>query len=217
MITLPFPRPTGRPLRILCLGAHSDDIEVGAGGFILRLIEEVPDAAVRWVVLGAAGVRVAEAEAAARHFLAGAVDPRVTIRGFRDGFFPHEGVAIKEFFEQLKGEDPPDLILTHQRHDLHQDHRVVCELTWNTFRDHLILEYEIVKYDGDLGAPNAFCHLSESQARRKVKGLMAGFASQQAKPWYSSETFYAMLRIRGVESRAPEGYAEGFYCRKVVF
>lgn len=199
---------------ILCIGAHSDDIEIGCGGTILRLLQDIPAANVQWVILGAAGERANEAVESANLFLAKAGNKKVVVKGFRDGFFPHQGVEIKQFFEELKREVAPDLILTHYRHDLHQDHRVVSELTWNTFRDHLILEYEIVKYDGDLGTPNFFVQLSESISRQKVGNILTSFRSQKGKAWFTEDTFLAILRIRGVECNAVERYAEGFYCRK---
>jgi LmbE family N-acetylglucosaminyl deacetylase len=217
MMKIEFRRETGRPFRLLCLGAHSDDIEVGCGGTVLRLLEETPGAEVTWVVLSAAGERGGEARASADLFLGGAGKREVVLRDFRDGFLPHTGAAVKDFFEELKGRCVPDLVLTHTQHDLHQDHRLVWELTWNTFRDACILEYEIPKYDGDLGAPNAFVQLSEATARRKVAHLLAAFASQRGKDWFTEDTFLALMRLRGIECRAPERYAEGFYCRKIVY
>lgn len=217
MLGLQFVAPAGRALRILCLGAHSDDIEIGCGGTILRLLSEVPGCDVHWVVLGASGERVAEATGSANLFLGRAGTKDVTVKGFRDGFFPYSAQDIKQFFEELKGRCNPDLVLTHYRQDLHQDHRVVSELTWNTFRNHLILEYEIVKYDGDLGAPNFFVQLSNSVCRQKVHNIMTSFGSQRGKNWFTEDTFLAMLRIRGVECNASEKYAEAFYCRKLSY
>ncbi|MEZ4867885.1 MAG: PIG-L deacetylase family protein [Caldilineaceae bacterium] len=202
--------------RVVCLGAHSDDIEIGCGGAILRLTECYPDLQVYWVVLSAKGVRIDEASASAEDFLRQAGQAHIMIQDFQDGFFPYTGVALKGFFEELKETVNPDLIFTHCRHDLHQDHRITAELTWNTFRDHLILEYEIPKYDGDLQSPNFFIHLDEPTYRRKVDYLMQHFATQANRYWFTPETFGAVMRLRGVESRAPAGYAEGFYCRKVV-
>ncbi|MBI5584183.1 MAG: PIG-L family deacetylase [Deltaproteobacteria bacterium] len=210
--------PQGRTgLTVLCLGAHGDDLELGAGGAVLRLLEEWPAARVFWVVFSASGVRRQEAAASAERFLDGAGEKTVELLEYRDGFFPYQGGEIKETFERLKGICVPDLIFTHYRQDLHQDHRLISELTWNTFRNHLILEYEIVKYDGDLGVPNLFIHLPEALARRKVALLLESFGSQQPKQWFDADTFYAMLRIRGLESNAPGKYAEGFYCRKMIF
>jgi len=206
----------GAALRILCLGAHSDDIEIGCGGTVLRLLGENPGAEVWWVVLGAAGDRKAEAARGAELFLAGAQKKNVVLKEFRDGYFPYIGAEIKDFFEWLKRQYSPDLVLTHYREDLHQDHRLVSELSWNTFRDHLILEYEIVKYDGDLGTPNCFVHLSESVARRKIQALMDCFKTQRDKRWFTEDTFSSILRLRGLESNAPDKYAEAYYARKIV-
>ena len=203
--------------QILCLGAHSDDIEIGCGGTILRLLEENPKAEVHWVVLGASGQRGSEAVGSANIFLANASRKQVVVKGFKDGFFPYIGAEIKEFFEELKRACAPDLILTHYRNDLHQDHRLVSELTWNTFRQHLILEYEIIKYDGDLGIPNFFVQLSERISRKKVQNLMQCFSSQRNKNWFTEDTFSSMLRLRGVECNATERYAEAFYARKVRY
>ena len=212
-----FRREVGRPWRLLCLGAHSDDIEVGCGGTVLRLLREVPGAEVHWVVLSAAGDREREARAGAERFLAGAGSREIILRDFRDGFLPYLGGTVKDFFEELKGRCAPDLVLTHFRGDFHQDHRLVGELTWNTFRDALILEYEVPKYDGDLGAPNAFVQLDAVTAREKVRHLLECFGSQRSKDWFTEEVFLSLLRLRGIECRAPERYAEGFYCRKIVY
>ena len=204
-------------LRILCLGAHSDDIEIGCGGTILKLLAEIPGAEVQWVVLGATGLRTSEAVKSANLFLSNAASKEIVVKGFKDGFFPYAGADIKQFFEVLKRQFSPDLILTHHRSDLHQDHRVVSELTWNTFRDHLILEYEIAKYDGDLGTPNFFVQLSDAICRVKVQHIMECFGTQKDKSWFTEETFFAILRLRGMECRASGGYAEAFYCRKARF
>jgi LmbE family N-acetylglucosaminyl deacetylase len=205
------------PKKILALGAHADDIEIGSGGTVLRLLEKNPAAEVYWVVLGASGPRRTEASESAHRFLAHARRKEIVVKDFRDGYFPYVGTEIKDFFEELKRQFLPDLILTHYREDLHQDHRLVSELTWNTFRDHLILEYEIPKYDGDIGSPNFFVHLDAALCKRKVDYILQSFVSQRTKAWFSEDTFYAMLRLRGLESNAPEKYAEGFYCRKVVY
>jgi len=207
---------TGRgALQVLALGAHSDDIEIGCGGTILRLAETVPELNVTWVVLSAEASRREEARAGAESFLAGVAESEIEIQGFQDAFFPY-GPEIKEYFEGLKDTVSPDLILTHHGSDLHQDHRLVAELTWNTFRDHLILEYEIPKYDGDLGSPNVFAHLDESVCKRKVTALLGCFPSQVSKPWFGEDVFMALLRLRGMESRSPSGLAEAFYGRKLV-
>ena len=217
MQRLSFLEAASGPTKILVLGAHADDIEIGCGGTILRILEERPEVDVSWVVLGASGQRVDEATASAKSFLEKARRKEIIVRDFKDGFFPYLGAEIKEFFEDLKRKCSPDVILTHYRYDLHQDHRLVSELTWNTFRNHLILEYEIIKYDGDLGAPNFFVHLTESLGRRKIRILLERFKSQLGKNWFTEDAFLAILRLRGLESNAPERYAEAYYCRKAVY
>jgi LmbE family N-acetylglucosaminyl deacetylase len=204
------------PLRVLCLGAHADDIEIGCGGTLLDLIARRPDTRVHWVVLSARGVREREASESAERFLAGATEKKIQLGQFRDGYFPYEGSAVKDFFESLKDEVTPDLILTHHRDDLHQDHRIVCDLTWNTFRNHLILEYEIPKYDGDLGVPNLFTPLSPEICDEKIAGILESFASQRDRYWFRDETFRALMQLRGVEARSGTGYAEAFYARKAL-
>jgi LmbE family N-acetylglucosaminyl deacetylase len=214
---LTFARRGDSAFKILCLGAHGDDIEIGCGGTILRLVEENPAAEVHWVVLGAAGPRKKEAIESANQFLAGAQKKEIVTREFRDGYFPYVATEIKDFFEDLKKRCAPDIIFTHHGRDLHQDHRLVSELTWNTFRNHLILEYEIVKYDGDLGAPNFFVQLTEPLVRRKIRTILECFKSQSAKAWFTEDAFSSILRLRGVESNAPSRYAEAFYCRKAAY
>lgn len=208
---------TGRALNILCLGAHSDDIEIGCGGTILRLIKDLRNVTFCWVVFSSGTARKQEAKNSAYAFLRRIKQKSVIVEGFRDGFFPYVGGEIKEFFEELKRKVSPDLIFTHYRFDLHQDHRLLSELTWNTFRDHTILEYEIPKYDGDLGSPNVFFHLSKSICVRKVSYLLKYFPSQRENHWFNQETFQSLLLLRGVESNAPEKYAEAFYSRKMLF
>lgn len=215
MLKLLLPRASDAPYRILCLGAHSDDIEIGCGGTILRLLDELSQADVRWVVFSAEHQRAQEAQASAQAFLGKAHKSQISLNNHKDGFFPYRGAEIKSYFESLK-EFAPDLIFTHCRTDLHQDHRLLCELTWNTFREHLILEYEVPKYDGDLAAPNFFVELADDICRRKARFLLDNFKSQTHKHWFSEETFRALLRVRGVECRAETGYAEAFYCRKLV-
>jgi LmbE family N-acetylglucosaminyl deacetylase len=205
-----------RPLRLLCLGAHCDDIEIGCGGTMLKWVGAGRELEVRWTIFGSDPCREREARKSARIFLQQVPDHKIVIHSFRDGFFPYVGAEIKQRFEQLKQEFSPDLILTHYRQDLHQDHRVISDLTWNTFRDHLILEYEIPKYDGDIGAPNLFSHLDESTARQKARTIIDCFQSQGQKRWFGEDTFLAMLRLRGMESNAPTKYAEAFYCRKII-
>jgi LmbE family N-acetylglucosaminyl deacetylase len=216
MLTFDFASDRTRPLRILCLGAHSDDIEIGCGGTILRLLSEHDDVEVPWVVLGSSGQRDGEAVASAGEFLADATKKEVIVKNFRNGFFPYVGEEIKEFFETLKDRISPDVIFTHYRNDLHQDHRLVSELTWNTYRNHLILEYEIMKYDGDLGSPNLFVHLDEATCRKKVAVILDCFKTQRDHDWFTADAFWSLLRIRGIESKAPGKHAEGFHCRKVV-
>jgi LmbE family N-acetylglucosaminyl deacetylase len=200
---------------LLCLGAHSDDIEIGCGGTVLKLLSANPEMSVHWVVLSADGARAAEARSSADRFLAGAAAVRIEVETFRERYFPYQP-DLKEFFDDLGTRDRPDLVFTHHRDDAHQDHRVVADLTWNTFRDHLILEYEIPKYDGDLGRPNVFVGLDESIARRKIQAVLDGFPSQADRYWFTAETFLGLLRLRGVEARSPVGYAEGFHARKLV-
>lgn len=202
--------------RVLAIGCHADDIEIGCGGTLLRLAAMYPAAEVLWVVLTADAARADEARLSSADFTAGFGSARVLFGGFRDGFLPYGGGAVKEFFEALKDEIVPDVIFTHQRGDLHQDHRLACELTWNTFRDHLVLEYEIPKYDGDLGAPNVFVHLDEPTVNRKIELLLAHFGSQSERGWFTDDLFRALLRLRGMESNSPSGQAEAFYSRKLV-
>jgi LmbE family N-acetylglucosaminyl deacetylase len=204
------------PLAVLCLGAHADDLEIGCGGTVLTLAESGRPLAVTWVVWSAEGVRQREARDSADIFLARAKTKNIEVKSFRDGFFPSQGREIKEEFEALKRVVSPDVIFTHYRHDSHQDHRLISELTWNTFRHHLVLEYEIPKYDGDLGSPNLFVELTESAARRKVDGIVRAFPSQADKHWFSTDVFLALLRLRGMECAANERYAEAFYGRKAV-
>jgi LmbE family N-acetylglucosaminyl deacetylase len=214
MISLRFPERK-KPLRLLCLGAHSDDIEIGCGGSVLKIVRDHPDTQCDWVVFSATGARRKEARAGAAAFLKGGAGYTVILRSFRDGYFPAAGAEIKDFFEELKKRDQPDLIFTHHRADLHQDHRLVSELTWNTFRDHAILEYEIPKYDGDLTTPNVYVPLEAALVKAKLRGIRESFPSQAGNGWFSDETFKAVLRLRGIESNAPSGYAEGFHARKL--
>jgi LmbE family N-acetylglucosaminyl deacetylase len=211
--------PTGKsPFRILCLGAHCDDIEIGCGGAILRMLREAGGESllIRWVVFSSDPIREMEAEGSANELLKGAGRKGIDIKSFRNGFFPYVAVEIKEYFEELKNSFDPDLIFTHYRHDLHQDHRLISDLTWNTFRNHFILEYEIPKYDGDFGSPNYFIRLSEETCREKVGVILKWFGTQSDKHWFSEDMFLSVLRIRGMESGSPEKYAEGFYSRKFV-
>lgn len=213
-LLLALPR---RPITLLCLGAHADDIEIGCGGTLLAMLAARRNVNCHWVVWSGAGTpREAEARRSAGLFLAKAKRPRVVVHAFRDGFFPYLGVGIKEGFEALARVVSPDVIFTHTRDDRHQDHRVISDLTWNTFRSHLILEYEVPKYDGDLGLPNCFVPLTPAIARAKTRHLLTAFKSQRGKRWFTPDTFHGLLRVRGVESGAPEGLAEAFYARKAL-
>jgi LmbE family N-acetylglucosaminyl deacetylase len=212
-----MPALTGQVgMELLCLGAHSDDLELGCGGTVLRLLEELAIERVTWVVLSGDEERAAEAERSFRRLFDDRCELDFRMQQFRDGFFPYTAVAIKEYFETLKATTGPDLILTHYREDRHQDHRLTSELTYNTFRDHLILEYEVLKKDGDLGRPNTYIPLDENTAKRKVELLMDGFGSQRDKTWFSEDAFLSLMRLRGIEAGAPSGYAEAFYGRKLV-
>jgi LmbE family N-acetylglucosaminyl deacetylase len=203
-------------LKVLCLGAHCDDIEIGCGGTVLRLIESFPNIAFYWTVLSSNEQRRSEAYESARDFLSGVQQREIVVAEFRESYFPWIGAEIKDYFEQLKKRINPDIVFTHYRCDLHQDHRLVSELTWNTFRNHLILEYEIPKYDGDMGSPNLFVSVSEEIAQRKIRTIMQHFESQRARPWFDEDTFRSLMRIRGMECNAQERFAEGFYCRKIL-
>lgn len=217
MLKLQFRKSDQDFLNVLLLGAHSDDIEIGCGATVLRLIRENPDLQITWIVFSALGERGLEARKSAEEFLKGVHYRRITVHEFRDGYLPHRGTEIKDIFEQLKQEVTPDLIFTHYHQDLHQDHRLLCELTWNTWRNHFILEYEIPKYDGDLGSPNFFVHLDKELCNTKIKAIIRFFQTQGNKHWFTTETFNAILRLRGVECKSPGGYAEAFYSRKVSF
>jgi LmbE family N-acetylglucosaminyl deacetylase len=205
------------PLKLLFLGAHSDDIEIGCGASILRILEEYPGTQVHWVVFSSIGKREDEARRSADFFLKKAGSKILFLQDYADGFFPYIGADIKIFLEKVKNIVSPDIIFSHYRKDLHQDHRLVSELTWNTFRDHLILEYEIFKYDGDIGSPNLFIHVSNSQCENKIDHLMNAFKSQHNRTWFNRDVFSSLMRIRGIECNAPENFAEAFYCRKITF
>jgi len=216
MLNLALSENRNAPLRVLCLGCHSDDIEIGCGGTILRLIKEYPLVKFHWVVFSANGVRKGEAERAATLFTGGEHLEQLVLKEFADGFMPFSGAEVKATFEDLKQKVKPDLILSHQRMDAHQDHRLVSELTWNTFRNHLILEYEIPKYDGDIGRPSVFVPLEPEICHAKVRHLMDAFQSQKSKNWFDETTFLSLMRLRGMECNARSHYAEAFYCRKLV-
>ena len=203
-----------KPLTLLCLGAHCDDIEIGCGGTVLKLAEDHKDLSIYWVVFSSNKRRKQEAADSAYAFLNGIKDSTVVIKNFKDGFFPYSGRSLKMCFEELKRKVAPDLIFTHYRSDLHQDHRMISKLAWQTFRDHLIWEYEIPKYDGDVGNPNVFIHLAEHICDNKIRYILKYFESQRDNHWFKEETFRSLLRLRGIEANA--NYAEAFYCRKFV-
>src|ERR1700722_6978217 len=215
MIRLKLDGGDNEKLQILCLGCHSDDIEIGCGGTILKLAEEYPGCVFHWVVFSAIGPREAEARYAATHFVEPSRLKGPMLKTFPDGFMPFVGAEVKKVFEELKAVSP-DLIFTHNRKDAHQDHRQIAELTWNTFRNHLILEYEIPKYDGDLGQPSVFVPLEKETYQNKVQFIMDACQSQHSKHWFQPQKFLSLMRLRGMECNAPSGCAEGFYCRKLV-
>ena len=208
--------PLGSVRRILFLGAHSDDIEIGVGGTLLKLAEKHSDLEIWWIVFSAPGQRAIEAEKSANDFLSGVANREIRVGSFRESYFPSEWPAIKDWFEDIKAKFSPEVVFTHYRDDRHQDHRVLSDLAWNTFRNHLILEYEILKYDGDLGCPNVFVPLSEQLCARKIQLLVKHFKTQASKHWFTSDTFEAIHRIRGIECASASGRAEAFYCRKLV-
>lgn len=205
-----------RELNILCLGAHSDDIEIGCGGTILRMLENYKNTRVTWIVFSSEPPRDKEARQSANLFLTDAIDKKIIIENYRNGYFPYIGVELKNYFESVKANIYPDLVFTHCRTDLHQDHRLVSELTWNVFRNNLIYEYEIPKYDGDLGSPNVFVPIDNAICKRKINNIIKCFKSQSNKHWFAKDLFLSTLRIRGMECASPTNYAEAFYSRKSV-
>lgn len=214
MLKLEFASRRG-PLRVLCIGAHSDDLEIGCGGTLLEWQKPPRKMEATWVVLSADGRRVAEMQKSARGLL-GNSTASIIAGEFRDGFLPAQYRELKTFFERLKGAVKPDVILTHRLEDRHQDHRLACELTWNTWRDHLVLEYEIPKYEGDLGHPNVYVPIAGGTAKRKVRHLMRHFATQRSRSWFTEDTFFGLMRLRGIECRAAAGLAEAYHARKLV-
>lgn len=209
----------GRPrqrLSILCLGAHCDDVDIGCGGALLSLLRRYPGTEVTWVIFSAHGEREKELRASARRFLRDAASSRIVTRDYRDGFMPAEFTALKEDFESLKKLPQPDVIFTHRRDDRHQDHRLVAELTWNTYRDHLILEYEVPKYEGDLTTPSAYVGLEPAEVERKIRILLGSYRSQRSKRWFTADTFRGLMRLRGIESGSVSGWAEGFHASKLL-
>lgn len=216
MLTAQLGSEPDGPLSILCLGAHSDDVEIGCGGTLLRLLAEHPGSSVHWVIFSATADRADEARASTAALLADAADYELEILEFAENHFPTQHRMIKDAVAATAAQVDPDVVFSHRREDLHQDHRTIAELTWNSFRNHLILEYEIPKYEGDLGHPNVFVPLTAELAQRKVDLLSEHFGSQGDKPWFRSEVFTGLMAIRGVECVAPEGYAEAFHARKLV-
>lgn len=215
MMHFKFDANDKKGLTVLCLGAHSDDIEIGCGGTVLRFADLYPGCEFHWVVFNATGTRETEARRAAQLF-AGARLKRLLLKTFQDGFMPYLGSEVKAAFETDLKQLSPDVIFTHNGNDAHQDHRLISQLTWNTFRDHFILEYEIPKYDGDLGRPSIFVPLEKEICEKKVDYLMNAFQSQQSKRWFQPDTFLSLMRLRGMECAASSGYAEAFYCRKLL-
>jgi len=207
--------PKKDPLRILAIGAHPDDLEIGAGGFLLEILETDQDLVIDWIVLSGDDIRADEARASATGLVASRAELTIEVASFRERYFPHQP-GIKERFDELGRQLNPNLVLAPRREDRHQDHAVVAELTWQTFRDHLILEYEIPKFEGDLGQPNVFIPLSEGTVERKIAHLLGAFPSQRDRSWFSTETFRGLLRLRGIESGAASGFAEGFTARKLA-
>jgi LmbE family N-acetylglucosaminyl deacetylase len=216
MLPLSPSRPPRGGYELLLLGAHSDDLEIGCGGTVLRLLAELPVARVTWVVLSGGPERAREARRGARRILGRHPGARLVQETFRDGFFPYSATEVKEFFERLKREVKPDVIFTHHREDRHQDHRLVSDLTYNTFRDHLVLEYEVPKVDGDLSQPNVYVPLDAATVRRKMAVLLGTFGTQRDKRWFSEDVFRGLLRLRGMEAGAASGFAEAFHGRKLV-
>ncbi len=206
----------GRPTRFLFLGAHCDDIEIGCGGTLLRLTETYPDAEFHWVTFASDPERARETKSCAEQLLGTEVRRTVQIDAYRESHFPSQTTELKERMEAVKARCQPDVVFTHYREDRHQDHRVVSDLTWNSFRDHVVLEYEIPKFDGDLGIPNLFVPLSRDVVNRKIEALLKCFASQRERYWFTDETFRGLMRLRGIEARSEGGYAEAFYARKVT-
>ena len=216
MFELVLGKESESPKEFLFLGAHCDDIEIGCGGVILRLAEEFPEAMFRWVVLSSNNMRADEVRKSFNFFLKDIKNKKLIIQNFRNGYFPYIGASIKDYFEELKKETQPDVIFTHYGQDYHQDHRMLSDMTWNTFRNHFILEYEIPKYDGGLGSPNIFFSLDQIYYRRKVAILLECYLTELSKHWFTSDTFLGLMRLRGIESNSPSGYAEAFYCRKAI-
>ena len=208
--------PGREPLKVLCLGAHCDDIEIGCAGTLMTLQQRHPGSSFEWVVFTREERRDAETRKAAAQVHEGVAPANVEILDFRMSYLPFEGAKVKDHFETIKRRIEPSVIFTHRLEDRHQDHRLIAELTWNTFRNHLVLEYEIPKYEGDLGHPNLYVPLDAAVAARKVEMLMSCFPSQHSRAWFSRELFEGQLRLRGIECNAPSGCAEAFHVRKAI-
>lgn len=209
--------PSRRQLRVLCIGAHSDDIEIGCGGTLLEWMDMRCTLHVTWVVLSAVGARAVEARRSATNLLARAKRVNIVIHGLDDGRFPAYYSEVKNALESVRSHWPdPDVILTHRLEDRHQDHRTVAEVAWQTWRDHLVFEFEIPKYEGDLGQPNVYVPISARNGRRKVEHLMRHFGTQRSKSWFSPETFEGLMHLRAIECRSTSGFAEAFHLRKAT-
>jgi LmbE family N-acetylglucosaminyl deacetylase len=217
MFKVKFEEKNETPYQILCLGAHSDDIEIGCGGTILKILQAFDNLVIFWVVLSSDNERKKEAFESANTLLKKANSFHVEIYQYKENYFPYIGYEIKSTIDKIKLKISPDIIFTHYRNDLHQDHRLISELTWNAFRDHFILEYEVPKYDGDIGNPNFFVHLNEHLIRTKIHHLLSNFKTQKNRHWFTDDVFLALARLRGIESNAPDNFAEAFHCRKIVF
>lgn len=204
-------------INILCLGAHSDDIEIGCGGTILRILQEFDNIWVKWIVFSALKDRKTEAVQSAKNFLNSVKKQDVIIKDYKENYFPFIGDKIKDYYDEIKYNYNPDIIFTHYKNDAHQDHKIISDITWNTFRNHMILEYEIPKYDGDLGSPNVFIKLPENVCQQKIEYVMNTFKTQKRKNWFTDDTFWSLLRLRGMEAKSPSKYAEAFYCKKIIF
>jgi len=206
----------GKALDILCIGAHCDDIEIGCGATILSLQAQNPRCRFHWFILTSTPQRRIEAMEAVEALVEAPARGEIRILALRDGFLPAHVAEVKDEFEQVKRSTNVDLILTHHGQDRHQDHELASRVTWQTFRDHMIWEYEIPKYDGDLLTPNLYVPLPSERVARKLEVITRAFRSQQTKSWFKRENLEALMRLRGLESRAPSGYSEAFHCRKLL-
>jgi LmbE family N-acetylglucosaminyl deacetylase len=204
-----------RALRVLCIGAHCDDIEIGCGGTLRALQDQRKKIVIDWALLSGSAQRAAESTKAMSLLVAPRARGEIRFGEFADGRFPADYARIKEYFESLKNLPRPDIIFCHERDDRHQDHRIVNEMVWNTFRDHLVLEFEIPKWDGGLGQPNTYVPVTAKQAKAKVSALLKAHRSQATRDWFTEDTFLALMRLRGIECRSESGLAEAFHGRKL--